>query len=89
MASPTASSIPVFWGHGSVDPLVKAEYSKTSSDFLVQQLGMPVAKPEDVKKGLSYHLYEGVGHTATPRELADLKEWLKKVIPSDSKLKGI
>ena len=85
MASPTASSIPVFWGHGSVDPLVKAEYSKKSSDFLVQQLGMPVAEPGDVKKGLSYHMYEGVGHTATQRELADLKEWIKKIIPNDTK----
>jgi lysophospholipase I len=85
MASPTASSIPVFWGHGSGDPLVKAEYSKASSDFLVQQLGMPIARQEDVKKGLSYHMYEGVGHTTTDRELVDLKEWIKKVIPRDTK----
>jgi len=85
MASPNASSIPVFWGHGSVDPLVKAEYSKTSSEFLVHQLGMPIASSEDVKKGLSYHVYDGIGHTATPKELADLKEWIKKVIPNDTK----
>ena len=85
MSSPTASSIPVFWGHGSIDPLVKSEYSKASSDFLVQQLGMPIARPEDVKKGLSYHVYEGVGHTATEKELDDLKEWIKRVIPNDSK----
>lgn len=85
MASSTASSIPVFWGHGSVDPLVKSEYYKISSDFLVQQLGMPVAKPEGVE-GLTYHLYEGVGHTTTQKELDDLKEWIKKAIPNkDSK----
>ena len=85
MASPTASSIPVFWGHGAVDPLVKKEYSEASSKFLVEQLGMPVAKPDDVKKGLSYHMYEGVGHTATQRELDDLKDWIKEVIPNDPK----
>ena len=85
MASPAASSIPVFWGHGSIDLLVKPEYSKDSSDFLIQQLGMPVAKPEDVRKGLSYHMYEGVGHTATQKELDDLKEWIKKIIPNDTK----
>ncbi|KAF8806277.1 Phospholipase/carboxylesterase [Phlegmacium glaucopus] len=83
-ASSTASSIPVFWAHGSADPLVKVQYCKESSDFLVQQLGIPVAKPGDVK-GLSYHLYEGVGHTTTPRELDDLKDWIKKVIPKDTK----
>jgi len=80
MASPTASSIPIFWGHGSVDPLVKSQYSKASTDFLVQQLGTPLAKLGDVK-GLSYHVYEDVGHTASERELADLKEWIKKIIP--------
>ena len=85
MASPTASSMPIFWGHGSADPLVKAEYSKTSSDFLVQQLGMPIARPEDFKKGISYNVYEGVGHTTTQKELADLKEWIKKIIPNDTK----
>jgi lysophospholipase I len=84
MASPTASSTPIFWGHGSVDPLVKAQYSKASTDFVVQQLGTPLAKPGDVK-GLSYHVYEGVGHTASERELADLKEWIKKIIPNDTK----
>lgn len=84
MASLTASSIPIFWGHGSVDPLVKAQYCKESLDFLVQQLGMPMAKPGDIK-GLSYHVYEGVGHTTTPRELADLKDWIKKAIPRDTK----
>lgn len=85
MASPTASSIPIFWGYGSVDPLVKTEFSKASCEFLVQQLGMPIAKPGDVKKGLSCHVYEGVGHTATPKELDDLKDWIKKIIPNDTK----
>jgi len=84
MASSTASSIPVFWAHGSIDPLVKTQYFKESSDFLVQQLGMPVAKPGDVK-GLSYHLYEGIGHATTQKELDDLKEWIKKAIPKHSK----
>jgi len=85
MASPTASSTPVFWGYGSVDPLVKSEFSKASSEFLVQQLGMPIAKPGDVKKGLSCHVYEGVGHNAPPKELDDLKDWIKKIIPNDTK----
>lgn len=88
MASSTASSIPVFWGHGSVDPLVKVQYYKESSDVLVQQLGIPIAKPGDVK-GLSYHLYEGLGHATTQTELDDLKEWIKKIIPNDSKSKGV
>ena len=84
MASSTASSIPVFWGHGSVDPLVPTKYCKESSDFLVEHLGIPVAKPGDIK-GLSYHMYEGVGHTTSTRELDELKEWIKKAIPKDTK----
>jgi lysophospholipase-1 len=84
MASPTASSIPIFWGNGSVDPLVKAQYCKDSTDFLVQQLGIPFAKPGDVN-GLTYNVYEGVGHTTSDGELDDLKEWIKKAIPKDTK----
>lgn len=84
MASPFAPSTSVFWGHGSVDPLVKPQYCKESSDFLVKELNLPVAKPGDFK-GLSYHIYDGVGHTTVPRELDDLKGWIKKVISNDPK----
>jgi lysophospholipase-1 len=62
------------------------QFYKDSSDFLVQQLGIPVSKPGDVNlKGLSLHMYEGVGHTTTQRELDDLKEWIKRAIPNERK----
>ena len=80
MASETASSIPVFWGHGSQDPLVKPHLGKASCDFLVQHLGMSFAKPGETK-GLSYYVYEGVGHATTDKELDDFKAWIKKVVP--------
>ena len=79
MASQNATSIPIFWGAGSDDPLVKVQFSKDSSDFLIEQLGIPVAKPGELG-GLSYNLYDGVGHTTVPKELNDLKAFIKKVI---------
>ncbi|KAG6910143.1 hypothetical protein DXG01_012902 [Tephrocybe rancida] len=82
LASSHASSIPVFWGHGSVDPLVKFEYCKGSADFLANELAIPRSTSPDQHKGLSYHLYEGMGHTTNPQELNDLREWIKKALPA-------
>jgi lysophospholipase-1 len=79
MVSPNATSIPIFWGTGSVDPLVKAQFAKDSSDFLIEQLGIPVAKPGGLG-GLSYNIYEGMGHITVPKELEDLKAFIKKAI---------
>ncbi|EDR12736.1 uncharacterized protein LACBIDRAFT_188773 [Laccaria bicolor S238N-H82] len=82
MASQHAASIPVFWGHGAADPLVKYQFCKDSADFLTQTLGMPLA-PTGECKGLSYNIYEGMGHTTTQKELDDLREWIKKAIPGE------
>ncbi|RDB20092.1 Acyl-protein thioesterase 1 [Hypsizygus marmoreus] len=81
MASPNSASIPVFWGHGSNDPLVKFQFCKDSSDFLTKQLGMPTSNSVEECKGLTYNIYEGMGHTTNPKELDDLKTWIKKAIP--------
>ncbi|KAG5648792.1 hypothetical protein DXG03_000141 [Asterophora parasitica] len=82
MASPHASSIPVFWGHGSVDPLVKFQFCKDSSEFLTSQLGIPLVpnQPPNENKGLSYNIYDGMGHTTNQRELDDLKAWIKRAL---------
>ncbi|KAG5639691.1 hypothetical protein H0H81_005874 [Sphagnurus paluster] len=80
LASPHASSIPVFWGHGMVDPLVKFQFCKDSSEFLTKELGIPlVEKPGD--KGLSYNLYPSMGHTTNQKELDDLRAWIKNALP--------
>jgi len=80
MASQNAASTPIFWGAGSADALVKAQFAEDSSKFLIDQVGIPVATPGEFG-GLSYNVYEGMGHTTVPKELDDVKAFIKKAIP--------
>ncbi|KAL0950161.1 hypothetical protein HGRIS_010155 [Hohenbuehelia grisea] len=82
IVSPHASSLPVFWGAGTSDTLVKLQFSRDSADFLVNNLGMTYGKKDDCQ-GLSYIMYDGLGHCTIPCELDDLKAWIKKAIPGD------
>lgn len=70
----------MFWGTGSADQLVKLQYSKESSEFLTKELGFPALKPGEFK-GLSYNVYDGLGHETTPKELEELKIFIKRAIP--------
>jgi predicted esterase len=80
MSSPNANSTPVFWGHGTLDPLVKFKYAQDSIEFLTAQLGIPETLPGGLK-GLEFHPYEGVGHATNQKELDDLRTWIKRAIP--------
>lgn len=80
IASPHASGTPVFWGHGSIDPLVRFQFCKDSSEILTSHLGIPLLTTPDEFKGLTYNIYEGMGHTTNQKELDDLKMWIKKVL---------
>ncbi|KAJ7223956.1 Phospholipase/carboxylesterase/thioesterase [Mycena rebaudengoi] len=80
MASAHAASIPIFWGHGSADPLVKYEFARSSADYIMKNLGVPEASSGELK-GLSFNTYNGIGHTTNQKELDDLKGWLKKAVP--------
>ncbi|KAF9478403.1 Phospholipase/carboxylesterase [Pholiota conissans] len=82
MASQNAASTPIFWGSGSADPLVKFSFVKDSVDFVINELGVPLAKPSQFG-GLSFNVYEGMGHTTIPRELDELKAFIKTAIPSN------
>jgi Predicted esterase len=83
MASPHVSSIPVFWGHGSNDQLVKYQFCQDSSDFLMTSLGIPPAPASGEFRGLSYNIYDGVGHSTNQKELDDLKAWIIRALPSE------
>jgi len=80
MTSPNALSAPIFWGHGTKDPLVLLDFSKKSVEFLSTEMGMMRGKP-GAFGGLSYHLYEGMGHTTNQKELEDLKAFIKTAVP--------
>jgi predicted esterase len=85
MRGPHASSLPIFWGHGTADPLITFEIGRLSVDLLKSSLGLSAA-PRDApdaasSKGIAFREYPGLQHGASPEELVDLKAWLKKILP--------
>ncbi|KAJ6610411.1 Phospholipase/Carboxylesterase-domain-containing protein, partial [Mycena sp. CBHHK59/15] len=81
MASDHAASLPIFWGQGSADPLVKYEFARASADYVIKNIGTPEAPSTGELNGLSFNTYQGIGHTTNQKELNDLKNWLKKALP--------
>lgn len=81
MTSKHTTTTPVFWGHGSKDPLVKPKFGEESVKFLVEDLGMSSGSDVKEGKGVMHKVYEGVEHSACPEELEDLSEWMASVIP--------
>ena len=82
MAGPHATSTPIFWGHGTIDPLVKLGMSKASEKFFTEEVGVPVQTDKSgIPKGLDYRLYEGLGHSTSYQELEDTKAWLIRALP--------
>lgn len=82
MAGPHAQTTPIFWGHGSIDPLVKNQMTQASVQFLTTTLGVPTAAPSGSTTGLEYHSYEGLGHSTNNQELNDIKSWLIRSVPA-------
>ncbi|KDQ64133.1 hypothetical protein JAAARDRAFT_27753 [Jaapia argillacea MUCL 33604] len=80
MTSAHANTVPIFWGHGTEDPLVKYQFALSSVQFLKSQIKVPEADGTSIR-GLSFNSYPGVGHSTNQKELDDLREWLKKALP--------
>lgn len=81
MMNDHAKKLPIFWGHGKSDPLVKFTWAQESVKFLKEKLGIPEATKED-PKGIEFHAYDGLVHSANDEEIEDLQEWLEKVLPA-------
>ncbi|KAI8579892.1 hypothetical protein K450DRAFT_239591 [Umbelopsis ramanniana AG] len=71
MASDANKKTPIFMGHGDIDPVVQFAYGSQSAAALK-------AKGYNV----DFHSYPGVVHTASDEEIADVANFLKKVLPS-------
>ena len=56
------------------------DFSKKSVELLTTEMGVTRGKPYTFG-GLSYHLYDDVGHATTHQELEDLKAFLKDAVP--------
>lgn len=80
MLTDNAKLVPIFWGHGMDDPLVKHQVGLASAQFLKAQ-GIPTAS-EIGAKGLSFNSYRGLAHSTNMQELVDLKTFLAKTVPS-------
>ncbi|KAJ3569193.1 hypothetical protein NP233_g5218 [Leucocoprinus birnbaumii] len=83
MISEHGISMPIFWGHGSRDPLVQLPLATRSVEFLEKTLGIPrVTKLGET--GVSLNVYQGMEHSTCPEELSALKESIQKCIPANS-----
>jgi predicted esterase len=86
MCSKHSTSTPIFWGHGTADPLVTYKIGSSSVDFLKTTVGLSAATAEgsdaSALKGVLFKSYAGLQHGAAPEELSDLTEWLKKILPN-------
>lgn len=80
MMSDHAKAIPIFWGHGTHDPLIRYELALGSTQFLRKEAGIKEASKED-PAGIEFHAYQGLVHSAAQEEIDDLGAWMKRVIP--------
>jgi phospholipase/carboxylesterase len=63
-------AIPVFFAHGSMDPVIPIEMARSSVERL-QSLGYPVQWQE-----------YPMPHSVHPREIVDIRDWLLRVLPT-------
>ena len=83
MLNAQAKNIPIFWGHGRSDPLVRFAWAERSLEALNNDFGLATAKDNDTN-GIEFHGYQGLVHSANDQELEDLQTWLEKVIPAQN-----
>jgi lysophospholipase-2 len=69
--APGSEDTPIFHGHGAVDPLVQITAAKESQSHVTE------------KGATNYQLkiYEGLAHSANPKEIGDVIDFLDKILP--------
>ena len=83
MVSDHARKLPIFWGHGKADPIVRFDRATASLEFLKANLGIDTVEPSKVLEGgIEFHAYDGLPHSASAEEIDELKAFLAKVIPA-------
>ncbi|KAF9426774.1 hypothetical protein BGZ94_006024 [Podila epigama] len=73
MSSEVSRKIPIFWGHGDSDQVVKYDYGRQSVELL-----------EKNKYKVTFKTYPRMAHSACPDELRDLLEFFNTAIPADA-----
>jgi len=80
MMSDYARTLPIFFGHGTADSVVRFRHGKQSAEYLKSDCGIKEATEEDLV-GVTFKSYGSMGHEASPRELNDVAKFLQAVIP--------
>ncbi|TXT13218.1 hypothetical protein VHUM_01619 [Vanrija humicola] len=77
LARKDANALPVFWGHGKDDQVVEYQWGAKSVELL-EQLGFKrlPAGETFARPGLRFESYPGMGHSSSPKEIDDLRDWL-------------
>ena len=83
MLNDHARKLPIFWGHGKRDPVVRYQWADLSVAFLKSNIGIREPTNDDVF-GLEFHAYNNLMHSASDEEIDHLQAWLEKVIPEPS-----
>jgi len=83
LASPYATDTPIFWAHGTTDPVIHFESTRKGVDFLKTEVGIAAAG-ELGAPGIDFRAYAGLPHSTSEQELSDLGQWLKKVVPGQA-----
>ncbi|KAF8592689.1 Phospholipase/carboxylesterase [Ramaria rubella] len=84
MMTDHAKKLPIFMGHGSADPVVAFKYGRGSYIYLKEQLGFSTVESSKIASpGIRFEQYDGLGHSADPKELEHLGAWLKAVVPQE------
>jgi len=75
-ASEANKDTPFFMGHGDADEVVKYKWGQQTAEVLKKELGHKV----------EFKTYHGLPHSATPEEIDDLEEFIKKCLPASESL---
>ncbi|BGP19582.1 hypothetical protein JCM10213v2_007677 [Rhodosporidiobolus nylandii] len=67
LVSPASASTPIFWGHGTADPVIRLSKALAGREYLVEELGRK--EGEDFE----WREYEGMEHSLGREELGDVQ----------------
>ncbi|KAK0472385.1 hypothetical protein IW261DRAFT_1570994 [Armillaria novae-zelandiae] len=82
MRTGNAKDVPMFIGHGTDDEIITIETNGTCLDAL-KAAGFVVQEKTNEVGGISYRVYKELGHSVKAQEMDDLKDWMKRNLPSD------
>ncbi|KAI0832828.1 Phospholipase/carboxylesterase [Trametes gibbosa] len=85
MLNDHAKKLPIFWGHGKSDPIVRFDKATASLELIESNLGLStLVSPDKVLEGgIEFHAYDMLAHSVHDQELEELKTFLKKVLPAE------